>query len=503
MPWGHATLSTVVGMLLGWCAAAGAQPATTAPATLPANPTTAPVEPLAPSPAEAGAAFALQPGECVVFLGDELTEVNQPRNSHQFPMLVESFVTVRYPDIPLRFVNAGWAYDTAHRALLRLERDVLALEPNHVVVCLGLNDPDFLALDAARLESFRSHLTQIVERCRQAGARVWLMTPPRVDEEHGRRARVIRDGVSNVVDLQAIQYDATMQRYAQVVREVAHATKTPCADWSAAVTAVAARLDRTAAVGLTTDGLHPSARSHALAAVTLLRTWNAEPISVNVEVHWAAPEVKVTAHTELPAPSITVTDDGTRDLRIPQCPLPWPMPTGRFDALGEDWEATRMCRVDLRVIEPPERGVVITRQHPPAAQAPAAIVNADELAKGVNLATLPILLTTEPAQHLFNDIGTKNLYHYTVWRRLKPEPPQEPELAEAHQKLIDTWLAYEAGYEKLIRKHPKRMDLHLLLRENVKNEQLPANPPSGPESIEVQPGPILPKPLTTQSAPAP
>jgi lysophospholipase L1-like esterase len=422
---------------------------------------------------------AVRPGDVIVFLGDELTEVSRHRNSFQFPTLVETFMTVRYPDVPLRFVNAGWSHDDANRALLRLERDVLVHRPNVVVICLGLNDPGFLPFEQGRLDAFAKDLNAIVQRCREAGARVWLMTPPAVEEERGRQLRVIRDGRTSIADLAAIRYNTTLGLYAQAVRRIAEATGTGLADWFRESSEGMARMQASVeSAGYTRDGLNPLARGHAQGAATLLKAWSVEPIHVRIEAVWSRPTVTVTSHAPAAAePRMQITADGARELHLPDCPLPWPMPSGRFESLSSDWLAAEMCRFDLRIADGPARGVVIARVDAGGREIAPSVVSASELDAGINLATLPVLQTLDAVEQIYNDIGTKNLYHYTVWRRLKPEPPREPELAPAHEKLIDTWLAYEAGYEKLIQRRPKRVDLHLRLRENVKTEQLPTSQP--------------------------
>jgi len=178
------------------------------------------------------------------------------------------------------------------------------------------------------------------------------------------------------------------------------------------------------------------------------------------------------------------------------------MSTGEFESLSEDWLAAEMCRFDLQVSEAPARGVVISHVDRGEHESSRATLTQKEVLTGVNLATLPLLQSLEPVQQLYSDICTKNLYRFTVWRRLKPEPPQEPELAPAHDKLIETWLAYAAGYEKLIRRRPKTINLRLRMQENVKQEQLPTGRPEQIPEIVVQPAPVAPSSPTTQTAPA-
>jgi lysophospholipase L1-like esterase len=78
--------------------------------------------------------FILKKNDCVVFLGDSITEQQLYSN------YVETYLALRYPELNLSFFNAGWGGDTVPGGLARLERDVLALKPTVVTICYGMND---------------------------------------------------------------------------------------------------------------------------------------------------------------------------------------------------------------------------------------------------------------------------------------------------------------------------------------------------------------------------
>jgi lysophospholipase L1-like esterase len=77
-------------------------------------------------------------------------------------------------------VNRGWAGETTAQALLRLERDVLALEPACVVIQYGINDLKALGLlagqDRAIVAGCAARLGEIVARVRERGIPVVLLT---------------------------------------------------------------------------------------------------------------------------------------------------------------------------------------------------------------------------------------------------------------------------------------------------------------------------------------
>ncbi|HON68240.1 MAG TPA: SGNH/GDSL hydrolase family protein, partial [Phycisphaerae bacterium] len=488
-----------------------------APATATA-PATAPAAESQPQ-GEAEPALAVRSGDVVVFLGDDLTDTPRPTTTNSFPMLVETFLTARYPGLAAHFINVGWSGDTVARALLRLDRDVLSHEPDVVVVCLGLNDPEYLPFSEDRLAAYRKDLLQLVEKCKAAGARVWLISPPSVDEEKGRKVRIQRGGRPGTTDLQAVRYNATLARYAEATKEVAQQTGSGFVDWFAQSAEAFARGRQAGPdFSLTTNGLHPNDRAHAMVAASLLKAWGAQPIETRIEVGWASGEVKVSSHLAAAAVArAEINASGERRIVLQNLPLPWPMAGGQAGFMGHDWEAAAMCRFMLVVPDAPERGVLIRMDWPQGPAVHDEPVPPEQLRDGFNLAGTEALHQAKEATELFQLIGTKNYYHYGTWRKLALSPPKEAELVEAHRKLIEAWNSYVAGTERIIQNQPKVLGLHLVLSEAVPIEQLPTTtaPPAAPatssqaESVAAAPGPQpaavaapAPEPAATQPAAA-
>ncbi len=73
--------------------------------------------------------------------------------------------------MPVNVINAGIGGDVASSALNRMDKQVLAHNPDLVIVCFGLNDVN------RPLEEFISALEKIVNKCIDFGCEVILMTP--------------------------------------------------------------------------------------------------------------------------------------------------------------------------------------------------------------------------------------------------------------------------------------------------------------------------------------
>ena len=88
-------------------------------------------------------------GDRIVFAGDSVTDMGsaQPVGEGLFDSVgrsyvreVENLLAAVYPEIKLRVTNAGVSGNTSRDLLARFGRDVVALSPQWVSVCIGIND---------------------------------------------------------------------------------------------------------------------------------------------------------------------------------------------------------------------------------------------------------------------------------------------------------------------------------------------------------------------------
>ncbi|HEO72334.1 MAG TPA: FAD-dependent oxidoreductase, partial [Candidatus Hydrogenedentes bacterium] len=143
-------------------------------------------------------------------------------------------------------INAGVGGNTAPQGLARIDDDVMAHQPEAVVVMFGTNDSVMTGPDAFRtpVDAYEETLRAMVERCMAAGARVVLCTmPPIVPEPYfARHAREHYDAEGGP--------DAVFARYRDAARRVARETGAVLAD-------INGLLENDAEV-LLPDGVHPS-----------------------------------------------------------------------------------------------------------------------------------------------------------------------------------------------------------------------------------------------------
>lgn len=128
-------------------------------------------------------------GQKIVFAGDSVTDDGRKRpigegmwegTGKGFVRLIETFLTVDYPELLLRVVNMGNSGDTSAALSARWDSDVAALNPDWVVLCIGFNDvwrqfdspaqPDY----AVSPEGYRDNLNAMADK---TDAKMIWMTP--------------------------------------------------------------------------------------------------------------------------------------------------------------------------------------------------------------------------------------------------------------------------------------------------------------------------------------
>ena len=139
----------------------------------------------------------------IVFLGNSITY------SGQYISYIEAYLTIRYPEKQLEFINVGLPSETVSglsepnhaegkfvRPDLheRLERVLSQIKPDLVFACYGMNDGIYMPFDDTRFQKFREGINWLHEQVIQSGASIVHLTPPVFDERKGK-------AYSNVLDI--------------------------------------------------------------------------------------------------------------------------------------------------------------------------------------------------------------------------------------------------------------------------------------------------------------
>ena len=114
-------------------------------------------------------------GDSFVFLGDSIT------SQAMYTQYLETYFYTRYPQLRLKFHNAGVSGDTIADALVRFDRDVAAYRPKYVTVLLGMNDGAAERFDEALFDTYRTNMQTLVEKIRAIDAEPILVSPTMYD----------------------------------------------------------------------------------------------------------------------------------------------------------------------------------------------------------------------------------------------------------------------------------------------------------------------------------
>jgi lysophospholipase L1-like esterase len=194
----------------------------------------------------------------IVMLGDSITKgVRKGVAAEEtFAALVQA--ALRKQGIPAEVSNVGIGGERTDQALSRLDRDVIAKEPQIVTIMYGTNDS---YVDQGKSESrlteheYRDNLVQLVERLRRSGIRPVLMTAPRWSAA----------AKGNAVGEHPNQ---RLERYVQRCRDVAKELDLPLIDHFAHWTEKEQMGQELGA--WTTDTCHPNPLGHAELARRIL-----------------------------------------------------------------------------------------------------------------------------------------------------------------------------------------------------------------------------------------
>lgn len=203
--------------------------------------------------------LVFQPKQRLVFIGDSITDAGRQKEAAPFGSgyvhLVRAFLLARYPALGLDIVNQGIGGNTIRDLDRRWEADVIALQPDWLSIKIGINDVwrqvQGRREQAVLLDEYAATYDRLLRRTREAtGARLILMEPYVIEQDHADPFRAIMDSYLPVVQRLAGECDAVLIRTQAAFDEALAAQ--PAAFWA-------------------NDRVHPNTPGHAVIARAFLR----------------------------------------------------------------------------------------------------------------------------------------------------------------------------------------------------------------------------------------
>lgn len=128
--------------------------------------------------------FFFKPKDRIVFLGDSITE------QYQYSTYIELYLTTRFPQGEMTFINAGIGGDTANGGANRFAAHVLAEKPTCLTINFGMNDAGYGAFDPNRNKTYVDSTKKMLAAAKEAGVRVALLSPNAVDRRIQERFKL-------------------------------------------------------------------------------------------------------------------------------------------------------------------------------------------------------------------------------------------------------------------------------------------------------------------------
>ena len=159
-------------------------------------------------------AFAPQKKNKVIFFGDSITQAGVEPGG--YITLVDSLSKAENKSNQYEFAGAGIGGNKVYDLYLRMEDDVLAKNPDIVIVYVGVNDvwhktSAGTGTDADKFEKFYQ---AIINKLKQKGIKIILTTPAAIGEK------------TNFTN----QQDGDLNRYSEIIRDLAKNNSLPVVD---------------------------------------------------------------------------------------------------------------------------------------------------------------------------------------------------------------------------------------------------------------------------------
>ena len=350
-------------------------------------------------------AFALHDGDRVVFYGDSITDQRLYTN------FVEDYVVTRFPKMNVRFTHSGWGGDRVTGGGggpidLRLQRDVLPYKPTVMTIMLAMNDAGYHAFDQGTFDTYTNGYTHIIDTVQKAfpDVRFTLIQPSPYDDV--TRAPTFPGG-----------YNSVLVRYGNWVKDTADRDHQRVADFNTPTVAMLAKAnaaDPALAQKLLPDRVHPSPGGHLIMAEALLKAWNAPALVARVSID--ADKKKVSQADNAKVSGLAKSGDGVSwdetDAALPMIVDPSD-PLVILSLRSSDF-TNSLNQEPLMVtgLDPAKRYTLKIDG------SEIGDFTGDQLAQGVNLATLP----TPMAQQALNVLSLTRQHndeHYRRWRDIQ------------------------------------------------------------------------------------
>jgi lysophospholipase L1-like esterase len=342
-----------------------------------------------------GADFFFQPKDRVVFLGDSITE------QYQYSSYIELYLTTRFPQGEMLFLNAGISGDTANGAAGRFDSHVLSDKPTKVTINFGMNDAGYQKFDAAKQKLYLDKTEAMLLAAKKANVGVTLLSPNAVD-------RRVSPNFSNFA-----VYVETQKEFYAPLKDLATKHGFGFVDQYAITRSAVESMEKddpkAAKAKPYYDGFHTASPGGLLMAHAILTGMKAPALVSDVVADAKEKSAKATG---CKVEEIKVSGDNLHFTRLDEA-LPMPVQKDWLPMLPYTQELNDLNRYGLTVT-----GLSAGKYAVKVDGVEIAEYNATDLAKGVNLGVVTKGPVWEQANKVFTAMNDKNRVVHDRFRKV-------------------------------------------------------------------------------------
>ncbi len=202
----------------------------------------------------------------IVFAGDSVTDMSSAQpvgeglwdaTGKGYVRVVESLLAVNYPELNIRVTNSGVNGDNTRDLLKRFERDVVALHPQWVSICIGINDV-WRQFDSPTItdthvlpDEYKANVEEMIRRIKGNVKGIFILSPYYIEPNTNDAMRARMDEYGAICKELAEKYDCFFVDFQKMYDEYCQIQHSSYIAW---------------------DRIHPNQIGSTLMAKTFLKT---------------------------------------------------------------------------------------------------------------------------------------------------------------------------------------------------------------------------------------
>ena len=336
-------------------------------------------------------ALQLEKQKRIVIYGDSITD------NQLYPLLLESFLRTRYPKTHNLFWDRGWGGDQA-KNLKRFKRDCLSLNPDCVMINLGMNDAGYTPEIGKRIEFFVENIEKMVKLAKKSNPDIEIvLISPVMYECQVQKNRYF--------------YPYVLWRYSQRLAEVARELNVKYIDMNTLYTQSTGLLLRLFpdSTVFSRDGIHPNKIGQSIIAVNILCALGHYPRLADIIIDMNSKKI-----IKSEGVSAKIIKNKSVELEFERSLKRLPMPFIKDFQKFAPFVKLKEINSDILTIKGMRKGFY-------SLESKTGIIGtftADEFEKGINIGELFNSPDYKHAEKVLETVREKQDIQYFLWRKI-------------------------------------------------------------------------------------